>query len=359
MPARTPDSQASRPTSPRRSPAPEKERFIDTLARRTRDLLIMGVVGPAMGVAALFAIHEMSQLHPAPMSLEAMRAARESERALAALEDRPMAAPANVPQPEIAASAAPAPAATAAATGDAPVTTASLDPDIASLMPAPLPDVLPEIAVADFGAMTPSPAAREMADWIVTRHDNGRMPFVVLDKHNATLYVFQPDGTALESTNVLLGQSRGDETFPGIGDVPISQVKPFQRTTAAGRFVTRPGLDEDKTDVVWLDYDAALAMHRVINKVKSEHRLTRIVSPDPNVRRISWGCINIPIDFFDRRISPVFGKHAGVAYVIPETKTFAEVFEQNKGVPMQMPVMASASTHPAHASMAPRDIAAR
>ena len=70
-------------------------------------------------------------------------------------------------------------------------------------------------------------------------------------------------------------------------------------------------------------------MHRVINKVKSEHRLQRIASANPKVRRISWGCINIPIAFFDSYISPVFGKRSGVTYVIPERKTFAEVFERD------------------------------
>ncbi|MET0383982.1 MAG: hypothetical protein ABW032_11225, partial [Burkholderiaceae bacterium] len=206
-------------------------------------------------------------------------------------------------------------------------------------------------ARAVFGALRPTPAARHMADWVVSRRDNGGLPFVVLDKRDARLYVFEPDGRALESAPVLLGSSHGDDTFPGIGDVPIAQVKPYQRTTAAGRFLTRPGLDADHTDVVWLDYDAALAMHRVINKVKSERRLQRIASSNPAVRRISWGCINIPVDFFDRRISPVFGKHRGVAYVIPETKTFAEVFEQRAGA-----VTAAAA---AEVPVASKDVGAR
>ena len=167
----------------------------------------------------------------------------------------------------------------------------------------------------------------------MSRDDNGTLPFVILDKKAARLYAFRPDGHVIEDTPVLLGQSHGDDTYPGIGNVPISQVKPYQRTTAAGRFVTRPGLDEDHTDVVWLDYDAALAMHRVIDKVKSERRPWRLKQKDPRVRRISWGCINIPIDFFNRRISPVFGHHTGIAYVIPETKTFAQVFEKDGEAP--------------------------
>jgi hypothetical protein len=219
-------------------------------------------------------------------------------------------------------------------------------------VPPPEP---PRLSAADFSAMeaerAPTADARHMADWVVQRRDNGRMPFMVLDKRDARLYVFDAQGHLLDQTPVLLGSAHGDETYPGIGDVPIADVKPYQRTTAAGRFVTRPGLDADHTDVVWLDYDAALAMHRVINKVKSERRLQRIASPNPKVRRISWGCINIPIAFFDTYISPVFGKRSGVTYVIPERKTFAEVFEK----PGNGPVVTTASAE----SLAPRDVAQR
>jgi hypothetical protein len=301
--------------------------FFQRLARRLRDLLIMGVVGPVTGALAVVAIHFATGLNPMNPQLDAEQLReREAQRALAILEDRPVAA----------------------ALAALPRGVTTYAPEI----PAPPPEP-PALVAADFGAVEPTPDTRQMADWVVARHDNGKLPFIVLDKHDARLYVFEASGRLIDQTPVLLGSSHGDETYPGIGDVPIAQVQPYQRTTAAGRFVTRPGLDADRTDVVWLDYDAALAMHRVINKVKSERRLERIASADPAQRRISWGCINIPIAFFDSYISPVFGKRSGVTYVIPETRTFAEVFEHDGGAPA--PVMASASTE----TMAPKDIANR
>jgi hypothetical protein len=294
------------------------------LARRLRDLLIMGVVGPLTGVLAIVAIHFAAGLPPSHSTpdAEALRQ-REAERALAILEDRPVA-------------------------------TASLPRNITPFAPeVPVPPPEPQaLSAADFGAVQPTADARRMADWVVMRHDNGKMPFIVLDKRDARLYVFEASGRLVDQTPVLLGSAHGDETYPGIGDVPIAQVKPYQRTTAAGRFVTRPGLDADRTDVVWLDYEAALAMHRVINKVKSERRLQRIASADPKVRRISWGCINIPIAFFDSYISPVFGKRSGVTYVIPERRTFAQVFERDGGA---APMVATMSSE----SMAPKDVANR
>ena len=292
--------------------------FFQRLARRLRDLLIMGVIGSACGVAGIVAIHFALGTHTvdAAQQADALRQ-READRALAILEDRDPGL--NRPAPAAA---------------------------------APMAPQMPTLAAADFRDTTPTPDARHMADWVVARHDNGRMSFVVLDKRDARLYVFKPNGELVGDTPVLLGSSHGDDTFPGIGDVPINQVKPYQRTTAAGRFVTRPGLDADHTDVVWLDYDAALAMHRVINKVKSEHRLDHLANPNPNARRISWGCINIPIPFFDAYISPVFGKQRGVTYVIPERKTFAEVFEQDGGSPRL-------AANGAGDTLAPKDVAQR
>ncbi len=299
--------------------------FVQRLARRVRDLLIMGIVGPVTGALAIVAIHFATGLHPMNPQFDAEVARlREEQRALAILEDRPVA------------------------TASLPRSVTPFAPEI----PVPPPEQ-PALVAADFRDVAPTPDARQMADWVVARRDNGKLPFMVLDKRDARLYVFEAGGHLVDQTPVLLGSSHGDDTFPGIGEVPIAKVKPYQRTTAAGRFVTRPGLDADRTDVVWLDYDAALAMHRVINKVKSEHRLRRIAAADPKVRRISWGCINIPIAFFDTYISPVFGKRTGVTYVIPETKTFAAVFQHDGAGPA--PEVTTAATE----TLAPKDIANR
>jgi hypothetical protein len=279
----------------------------ERLRRRVRDLFVMGLVGPAIGVAAVFVLHVATQLQ-AELHAPPPHAVR--------LNVPPMVVP-LVPE-----------------------------------TPAPSPPPAPPVATADFGSVAPTPDVHHMADWVVARHDNGQSPFFIIDKRDARLYVFQPDGKLLGDAPVLLGSARGDETWPGIGNVPIKQVKPWQRTTAAGRFVTQPGVDLDRKDVVWIDYDAGLAMHRVINKVRSERRLERLASPTPDDNRISFGCINVPIDFFDRFVSPLFGKRSGVAYILPEVKTFHEAFEENAAKP---PVMASLDAKP----KAPADLSER
>lgn len=327
MREKTPAPAASR--RPDTSRDYDDDGFVQRIARRLRDLMIMGVVGPVTGALAIVAIHFATSIPPMQSrpDAEALQR-REAERVLAILEDR--VAPTTL-------------------TASIPPNVTPISPDIGN----PPPVAPPMLTAADFGAVEPTTDARRMADWVVARRDNGKMPFMVLDKRDARLYVFEPDGRLIDQTPVLLGSAHGDETYPGIGDVPIAQVKPFQRTTAAGRFVTRPGLDADHTDVVWLDYDAALAMHRVINKVKSERRLQRIASANPKVRRISWGCINIPIAFFDSYVSPVFGKRSGVTYVIPERKSFAEVFESDPA--REAPVVTTATAE----TLAPKDVAQR
>jgi len=297
------------------------ERFADRLRRRVRDLLVMSVVGPATGVVAILALQYAAVLqqpeHPQPLV----------NRHAVRLNVPPMVVPVVPDKPAPGPLTAPAPT------------------------PKPTPET-PALVAADFGGVTPTAEARRMADWIVARHDNGKAPFFIIDKRDARLYVFHPDGTIVDAAPVLLGSARGDESWPGIGNVPIKDVKPNQRTTAAGRFVTQPGMDLDRKDVVWIDYDAGLAMHRVINKVRAERRPERLASPSSADNRISFGCINVPVEFFDAVVSPVFGKRAGVAYILPEVKTFHEAFEENA---VQAPVMASLEAKP----KAPADLAER
>jgi hypothetical protein len=79
-------------------------------------------------------------------------------------------------------------------------------------------------------------------------------------------------------------------------------------------------------DVVWIDYDAAVAMHRVIDKVRAERRPERLASPWPQDRRISFGCINLPIPFYEQVLSPTVRRTGAIVYVLPETRSARAVF---------------------------------
>ena len=110
---------------------------------------------------------------------------------------------------------------------------------------------------ADFGPHQPSSDARHVADWIADSRDNGDAEFIILDKRQATLYVFDAAARLRDATPVLLGAARGDDNVPGIGARPIADVQPHERTTPAGRFTAQRGRNALGENVVWVDYEAA------------------------------------------------------------------------------------------------------
>ncbi|MBC7992872.1 MAG: L,D-transpeptidase [Rhizobacter sp.] len=179
---------------------------------------------------------------------------------------------------------------------------------------------------ADFALHPASADARFVADWVTQAQDNRRLPFVILDKREAMVFVFDANGRIIDASPVLLGAAVGDDSVAGIGERPIEQVHPSERTTPAGRFVSQPGKNSSGEEVVWVDYAAAVSMHRVRLVDPKERRLERLASPDPTQRRISYGCINVPVAFFDSVIWPVIGTARGVVYVLPETRPVREVF---------------------------------
>ena len=66
-----------------------------------------------------------------------------------------------------------------------------------------------------------------------------------------------------------------------------------------------------------------------VRSVKAgERRLERLRSPTVRDNRISYGCINVPVAFFDRVIERAVGKRRGiVVYVLPDTKPLEAVFD--------------------------------
>jgi hypothetical protein len=142
------------------------------------------------------------------------------------------------------------------------------------------------------------------------------------------VYVFDAGGRLRGDTPVLLGVAAGDDSVPGIGQRRIEDVKPQERTTPAGRFDAAPGRNLLPEDVIWVDYQAAVSMHRVRTTNPAEHRLERLASPTADDKRISYGCINVPAAFFETVLWPALGSGSSVVYVLPEVKRLEEVFAQ-------------------------------
>lgn len=180
---------------------------------------------------------------------------------------------------------------------------------------------------ADFGTETASLDARRMADWIAASNDNAGKAFVIVDKKSARLHAFDSNARLLASTPVLLGAARGDDSAPGIGSRRVEDIRMKDRTTPAGRFIAEPGHNALGEDVVWVDYDAAVSMHRVRTANPRERRLERLATPAIDDNRVSYGCINVPVAFYERHIAPAFATQRGLVYVLPETKALRQVFD--------------------------------
>ncbi|HMC15237.1 MAG TPA: L,D-transpeptidase [Albitalea sp.] len=179
---------------------------------------------------------------------------------------------------------------------------------------------------ADFGRAAASQDTHRLADWIVAGADNVRQPFFIVDKRQARLYAFDAAGHLKGDAPVLLGLARGDETVPGIGERKLADIKPHERTTPAGRFIGEPGPNAHGDTVVWVDYDAAVSMHRVITSNPKERRLQRLATRTVADNRISYGCINVPAAFYDAMVLPVFQKADAVIYVMPDTRSLSATF---------------------------------
>ena len=166
---------------------------------------------------------------------------------------------------------------------------------------------------------------------------------MIVDKVNAKVFVFDGRGRLIGAVPALLGVGRGDDSVPGIGQRRLATMKPEERTTPAGRFVAALGHDLEQ-DVLWIDYDAGVSLHRMIVGRPEEARSTRLGSASALDNRISYGCINVPPSFYDKVVMPAFKGNVGIVYILPETRALREVFAMTD--PASPPGRANAAKRP-------------
>jgi hypothetical protein len=181
-------------------------------------------------------------------------------------------------------------------------------------------------ALAKFDRENASRDARDVIEWVVASGDNAGMPFAIVDKLDARVFVFDATGQLRGAAPALLGLARGDDSAPGIGDRELANIRPEERTTPAGRFVAALDLNLKGQDILWVDYETAISLHTVITGNVKERRQQRLASPTPLDNRITFGCINVPAKFFDTVVSPAFAGTNGIVYVLPDTRLLEEVF---------------------------------
>lgn len=177
----------------------------------------------------------------------------------------------------------------------------------------------------DFADRAASGDTRRLATWVAASGDNRGLPFVIVDKIEATVFVFDAQAELRGAAPALLGLARRDDEVAGIGTRKLATIRPAERSTPAGRFEAALGSDLTQ-DLLWIDYDAALSMHRVVVGNPTDRRHARLASPTPLDNRISYGCINVPAPFYDGVIAPAFKGTVGIVYILPETRPIETVF---------------------------------
>lgn len=189
---------------------------------------------------------------------------------------------------------------------------------------------------------TRSQAVDRVATWVAASGDNHSLPYAIVDKANAALFLFDAKGTPLDEVPVLLGVALGDEASPGIGSKKLAEIGPAEKTTPAGRFLAKFGIPFRKERILWVDYATSVALHPIPADVsKKERRRQRMLSPESDDNRITFGCINVPKSFYGKVLRPRFEKKGGYVYVLPDTKPLEEVFPR-----LRVQALSSASALP-------------
>lgn len=207
---------------------------------------------------------------------------------------------------------------------------------------APATPSTPKIPTLDSASID----VRDVARWVVASGDNAAMPFLLVDKVNAQVLVFDARGALRGSAPALLGMTRGDRLVAP-NNATLAQMRPFERVTPAGRFVSRLAIDSEGRELLVLDYAAAISLHPVIKGTPEERRAERLASATSQDNRISYGCINVPKDFYANLVRTTFAGTAGVVYVLPETGSATALFGMRSSSTIAAQAMGTMQPHSA------------
>jgi len=169
--------------------------------------------------------------------------------------------------------------------------------------------------------------AQFAAGWVLQRADHQHKPFAIVDKKNARIFVFGSDGRLRGASAVLLGRGIGDLSVPDISTRPLASLTPREQTTPSGRFASEPGHNLQGEDIVWVDYSARVAIHRLRADSEYAQRAQRLTSSATDDKRMSMGCIVVPVRFYADVVRPVLGRAYGVVYVLPEDRPTHSLFD--------------------------------
>lgn len=180
--------------------------------------------------------------------------------------------------------------------------------------------------IDEFAGVPASAEAHAMVNWILASNDHQDLPFAVVDKIYAHVFVFNNLGQFLGDAPVLLGLERGDDGIEGIGERALSSIRPEERITPSGRFMANLAHNLAGQEILWVSYEQSVSLHYLRNADPKERRPERLNSSTVLDNRISYGCINVPPAFWRDVVRLAFTNQQGVVYMLPETRSIQSEF---------------------------------
>jgi len=122
------------------------------------------------------------------------------------------------------------------------------------------------------------PAPGQIAEWVAATRDNGGLPFFVVDRTYAQLYVFDAAGGLQAVAPVTLDESRGDRSA-GVGGArpagDTGRLYENEKSAPAARFIAARDGDLREEGVA-----PAAAYENVINRILAGSRVVVYVVPE-------------------------------------------------------------------------------
>ena len=144
------------------------------------------------------------------------------------------------------------------------------------------------------------------------------MSFLIIDKVHAGAVIFDARGQLHGAALALLGLASGDDSAPGINHRKLSSIRPDERTTPEGFFAASRDREVNDREMLWVDYDSAIALHQVAKGAPPpERRGQRLNSPSPDDNHISCGFINMPLKFYELLVIQRFTGTSAIVYILP------------------------------------------
>jgi hypothetical protein len=173
-----------------------------------------------------------------------------------------------------------------------------------------------------------SPLAQSVYESMAPTAQASGKGFMVADKPNGMLHVFNADGSMLVQDAALYGKDVGDV------ESKVSSLQGGAKITPAGKFMLSTTVDSEYAGGMRLDLvetsspDGVIAVHAAWLGNAKDAREARLKSPSAADNKISYGCINTTHDAFLKSILPNIDKfNGGMLFILPDaTAMTAEMF---------------------------------